>query len=50
VNRPRLRFDGLPLWPAGAAALIGAGMIYVGYAIARVLELLDDAHDVEGLR
>jgi hypothetical protein len=41
--RRRLRFDGLPLWPAGAAALVGAGMIYVGYAIAKVIELVDDA-------
>lgn len=43
MNRPRLRFDGLPLWPAGAAAVIGAGMVYLGYAIAKVIELVDDA-------
>ncbi|GAB3867426.1 hypothetical protein GCM10028801_41400 [Nocardioides maradonensis] len=43
MNRPRIRFDGLPLWPAGAAAVIGAGMVYLGYAIAKVVELVDDA-------
>lgn len=45
MKRPR--FDGLPIWPAGAAALIGAGLVYLGYAIARVVELVDDAHTIE---
>lgn len=44
MNRPRLRFDGLPLWPAFSLASIGAGLLTIAFHLARVV---DDAHDVE---
>lgn len=47
MKHPRVRFDGLPIWPVPALLAVGGLFVAAARGLHRLAVLIDDAHDTE---